>query len=44
VAKTNEEDGELDGNGMLWDMGVVVKDPVVFDELHEAIKDDRGDA
>jgi hypothetical protein len=36
----NEEDGELDLDGMLRDMGVVVKYRVVFDELHEAVKDD----
>ena len=43
VAKMDEEDGELDGNGMLWDMGVVVKDIIIFDELHEAIEDNWGD-
>jgi hypothetical protein len=44
VAKMNEKYGELGGNGMLWNMGVVVKDLVVFDELYEAVKDGWGDA
>ena len=36
---TNKEDGELDRDGMLWDVGVVVKDIMVFDEFHEMVKD-----
>jgi hypothetical protein len=35
VPKANEEDGELDTDGMLWDVGVVVKDAIVFDEFHD---------
>ena len=35
----NEEDGELCRNRKLGDVGVVVKDVIVFDELHEAVKD-----
>jgi hypothetical protein len=42
MAKINKKDGELDGNGKLWNMGVVVEDLVVFDELYEAVKDKQG--
>jgi hypothetical protein len=38
VPKTNEENGELDRDRMLWDVGVVVKHVVVLDEFHEAIE------
>jgi hypothetical protein len=38
VPNTNKEDGELGGNRKLWDVGVVVKDDVAFDEFHKAIK------
>jgi hypothetical protein len=43
MSDTNEEDSELDGNGKLRDVGVVVEDAVVFDEFHEAVKDRRRD-
>jgi len=36
----NEKDGKLDRDKMLWDIGVVVKYPMVFDEFHEAVKND----
>jgi hypothetical protein len=38
VPKTNKEDGKLDRDGMLWDVGVVMKDGVVFNESHEAVE------
>jgi hypothetical protein len=28
-------------DGMLWDVGVVVKDAVVFDEFHEVVENRR---
>jgi hypothetical protein len=43
VPNTDKEDGKLERNGMLWDMGVVVEDTMVFDKLHEAVEDRRGD-
>jgi len=39
----NKEDSELDRNGMLRDVGVVMEDAVVFDEFHEVVKDRRQD-
>jgi hypothetical protein len=39
VPNADEKDGELDRNGLLWDVGVVVKDVVVFDKLDEAVED-----
>jgi hypothetical protein len=38
VSKANEEYRELYRNGTLWDLGVVVKDVVEFNEFHETIK------
>jgi hypothetical protein len=38
VPDTNKEDGKLDGDGRLWDVGPVVKDLMVLDEFHKAIK------
>ena len=38
VPKANEENSELDGDGMLWDVGVVVEDAVVLDDFHEAVE------
>ena len=36
---TDKKYGKLDGNGMLWDVGVVVKDAVVFDKFHQLVED-----
>jgi len=33
MPNTNKEDGELDVSGMLWDVGVVMEDVVIVDEL-----------
>jgi len=41
VPSTNKKDSKLDRNGMLRDVGVVVKDAVVFDEFHKVVKDRR---
>jgi hypothetical protein len=41
VPEADEKDGELNGNGMLWKVGVVVKNMMVLDEFHEAVKDRR---
>jgi hypothetical protein len=38
VPNPDKEDGELGGDGLLWGGGVVVKNGMVFDELHEAVK------
>jgi hypothetical protein len=38
VANADKKYGELDGDGMLWDVGVVVEDVMVLDKLHEAVK------
>jgi len=43
VPDANEEDGELSGDGMLGDMGVVVKYMVVLDEFHQAVEDEGRD-
>jgi hypothetical protein len=40
VPDTNKKDGQLNGRGMLWDVGVVVEDDVVIDEFHEAVEDE----
>ncbi len=34
----NEKNGELDRDGMLWDVGVVVEDAIVLDEFHKAVE------
>ena len=39
----DKKDGELNGNGMLWDIGVVVEYVVVFDELYEVVENKWGD-
>jgi len=44
MPNADEEDGELHGNGKLRDLGVVVEDIMVFDESHQAVKDERRDA
>jgi hypothetical protein len=33
MPNTNKKDGELDVSGMLWDVGVVMEDVVIVDEL-----------
>ena len=38
MPETDKKDGKLDWDGMLWDMGVVVKDVVLVDEFHETVK------
>ena len=38
MSDTNEKDGELGRNGMLWDVGVVMENMMVFDKFHEAVK------
>jgi hypothetical protein len=43
VPDANKKDGELNGNGMLWDVGVVVEYVVVFNELYEAVENKWGD-
>ena len=44
MPNANEEDGKLCFNGMLWDVGVVVKDAVIPDEFLEAVEDSRSNA
>jgi hypothetical protein len=39
VPNTDKEDGELDRNGKLRDVGVIVEDVVVFNEFHKTVKD-----
>ena len=38
MPKVNEKDGELDRDGMLWDIGVVVEDAIVLNEFHKAVE------
>ena len=44
MANTDKKDGELGGDRELGDIGVVLKNFVVSDELHEVVKHVRGDA
>jgi hypothetical protein len=39
MPNTNEKDGELGRDRMLWDIGVVVEDGVILDEILEVVKD-----
>jgi len=36
-----KEDGKLDMRWMLWAVGVVMEDIVVFDEFHQAVEDEQ---
>jgi hypothetical protein len=36
----NKKDGKLDGDEMLWHVGVVVKYIMVFDEFYEAVENE----
>ena len=38
MPETDKKDGKLDGNGMLQDMGVVMKDVMIVDEFHKMVE------
>ena len=43
MANANKEDGELDGNWKLGDVGVVVEDFVIRNAQHKLVENFRGD-
>jgi len=41
VSNTDKEYGKLDRNGELRNIGIIVEDWMVFDEVHKAVEDKR---
>ena len=44
VSNTNKKYGQLGGDGMLWNVEIIVKHTMVFKELDQAVKDNWRDA